>query len=101
MQYNVKMSYAQPYTLASRTSQRLNQNLPISMSLPTLKKMLTKFEIMNEMIKHESTTLCISNGGKVLKMNKIHKINGSIKMKVSAKNPAIAHTLSRYTSLIK
>ena len=32
-----------------------NQNLAISMSFPTQKKMLTKFEIMNEMIKHEST----------------------------------------------
>jgi hypothetical protein len=31
--------------------------------LPTLVGTLTKFDIMNEMIKHESTTLYISNGG--------------------------------------
>ena len=49
MQYNnMKIFYAQPYTLASLTNQRLNQNLPISMSLPLLKEMLTKFEMKNK-----------------------------------------------------
>jgi len=38
---------------------RTSQNLAISMSLPTLKKKLTKFEIMKGMIKHESTTMHI------------------------------------------
>jgi len=32
---------------------------------------------------------------KVLTMNEIHKINDSAKMKVSAENPATAHTLNR------
>ena len=47
---------------------RTSQNLSISMSLPTLKETLTKFEIMNEIIKHESTTKAIRNAGKVLNM---------------------------------
>ncbi len=38
--------------------------------------------------------------GKVLKMNKIYKINGSAKMKVSAENSATAHTLDRSESLL-
>jgi len=53
---------------------RTSQNLSISMSLPTLKEKLTKFEIMNEMIKHESTTKAIRNAGIVLNM-KIVAIN--------------------------
>ena len=32
---------------------------------------------------------------KVIKMNEIHKINGSAKMNKSANNPATAHTLDR------
>jgi len=34
--------------------------------------------------------------GKEINMNEIHKINGSAKMKVSAENPATAHTLARW-----
>ena len=50
--------------------------------LPTLEKMLTKFEIMNEMIKHESTTKAIRNAGKVLNMNiiTINKISSKLKV---------------------
>ena len=33
--------------------------------------------------------------GKALNMNIIHKINDSVKMNISAKNPATAHTLDR------
>jgi len=38
--------------------------------------------------------------GKVLKMNKIYKINGSVKMKVSAENSATAHTLDPSKTLL-
>ncbi len=60
----------------------LNPKLQKSMSLPTLRKMLTKFEIMNEMIKHESTTKAIRNAGKVLNMKivAINKISGKLKI---------------------
>ena len=34
--------------------------------------------------------------GKVIKMNNMYKINGSAKMKVSAKNPATTYTHNRY-----
>jgi hypothetical protein len=59
--------------------------------------MLTKFEMADEvMIKHESTTLCISNGWhSAINKTNMNKINGSVKMKVSAENPATAHTLDR------
>jgi len=44
--------------------------------------MLTKFEIMKEMIKHESTTKAIHNAGKVLNMNivAINEINSKLKV---------------------
>ena len=49
---------------AIRTSQHSNPKLQKSMSLPTLKKMLTKFEMnRKKLIKHESTTKAISNAG--------------------------------------
>jgi len=38
---------------------------------------------------------------KVLKMNTIHKINGSAKMNRSAENTATAHTLNRWRALEK
>ena len=47
---NIYNPTQKPYTLASRTSQRLNQNLPISMSLPTHERNETccKFERKND-----------------------------------------------------
>ena len=50
----------------------------------------TKWEI-----KTLATTLCISNGGKVLKMNNIDEINNSAIMNKSAENPATTHTHNR------
>ena len=42
------------------------------------------------------TTLCISNGGQsAINETNMNKINGSANMKVSAENPATAHTLVR------
>ena len=41
-------------------------------------------------------TLCISNGGRsAINETNMNKINGSVKMKVNAENPATAHTLAR------
>jgi len=51
------------HIVKSHKAGRTSQNLSISMSFPPLKDMLTKFEIMKEAIKHESTTMAISNGG--------------------------------------
>jgi hypothetical protein len=46
---------------------------------------------------HGRTTLCISNGGhSAINETNMNNINGSVKMKVSAENPATAHTLIRY-----
>jgi len=67
----------------SHNADRTSQNLSISMSLPTLKKELTKFEIMNEIIKHESTTKAIRNAGKVLNMSLIESNNKSAKLKIN------------------
>jgi len=40
--------------------------------------------------------LCISNGGQSAKnKTNMNKINGGVKMKVSAENPAAAHTRER------
>ena len=48
--------------VAQKTS-RTSQNLSKSMAAPTLKKMVTKFEMINKRkIKNESTTMYISNG---------------------------------------
>ena len=59
-----------------------NQNLSISMSLPTLTEMLTKFKIKKEIIKHESTTKAIRNLGNVLilKFIALNKISGKLKI---------------------
>lgn len=48
------------------------------MSLPTQKKMLTKFEIIKENRKHESTTKAIRNLGNMLtlKFLALNKISG-------------------------
>ncbi len=43
-------------------------------------------------------TLCISNGGKVLKRTNMNNINGSAKMNKSVENTATAHTLDRYVA---
>jgi len=53
--------------------------------------MLTKFEMNNKgMIKHESRTLCISNGGQsAINETNMNRINDSANMKQSAKNPAL------------
>jgi len=61
---------------------RTSQNLSISMSLPKLKEMLTKFKIMNKTIKHESTTKAIRIAGNVLNMNivAINKISSKLKV---------------------
>lgn len=46
---------------------------------------------------NDRPTLCISNGGqRAKKETNMNKINGSVKMKESAENPATAHTLDRY-----
>jgi len=68
--------------MVKSTSQHISQKLQKSMSLPTLKEILTKFEIMNKMIKHESTTKAIRNAGKVLNMNiiAINKISSELKV---------------------
>jgi len=50
----------------------LDQKLQKSMALPTLRKMLTKFEIMNETIKHESTTRNIKNWAESGKYKRIN-----------------------------
>ena len=63
-----------PYTLASRTSHRSNQNLPKSMSLTTLKEMLTKLKETEGMKPALGTTLYISNGGQCA-INKVNKYN--------------------------
>ena len=45
------------------------------MSLPTLKEILTKFEIMNKMIKHESTTKAYV----YMKVNTQNKVSHKLK----------------------
>jgi hypothetical protein len=41
--------------------------------------------------------MCINNGGQsAINETKMNKSNGSAKMKLSAENPATAHTLDRY-----
>ena len=45
-------------------------------------------------------TLCISNGGQSAKNEtNMNKLNNIAKMKVSAENPATAHTLDRWVQL--
>jgi len=52
------------YTLPSRSKNPTHdQNLSISMPLPTLKKMLTKLKEMEGMKKAQGTTRAISNAG--------------------------------------
>ena len=58
----------------SHKADRTSQNLSISMSLPTLKKMLTKLKEMERMKRAQGTTKAISNAGKVVKM-KVLNIN--------------------------
>ena len=52
----------------SHKANRTSQNLSISMSLPTLKKMLTKLKEMGGMKKAQHLTKAIRNLGKVLIM---------------------------------
>ena len=52
-----------PYTLASRTNQRSNKNLPISMSLTTLKEMLKKLKETEGMKQALGTTMYKRNAG--------------------------------------
>ena len=52
------------------------------MSLPTQKRMLTKFEIMNDNRKHESTTKAIRNLGNmlILKFISLNEISDKLKV---------------------
>ena len=65
----------------SHKADRTSQNLSISMSLPTLKKMLTKLKEMVEMKEAQHLTKAIRNADKVLNMNIIatNKICGKLK----------------------
>ena len=75
---------------------RKSQNLSISMSLPTLRNMLTKFKELNRMKEELGTKLCIRNGGQnAINETNMNKINGGAKMKVSEDNPTTAHTRDR------
>ncbi len=73
----VNASHLPSRTIANRTS----QNLAISMSLPTLKKMLTKLKEIEGMKKAQGTTKAIRNLGKVLilKFLGLNKINVKLK----------------------
>ena len=61
----------------------LNLKIAKEYVLPPHSKMLTKFEIINEKKKHESTTKAIRNAGKVLNMSIIttNKISSKLKIK--------------------
>ena len=86
----------------SHKTNHTSQNLAISMPLPTQKEMLTKFEIMNKMIKHESTTLYISNGGQsAINERYMYKLNTGANMKISGIKSATAHILVRCVSYWK
>ena len=53
--------------------------------------------LKEKMIECQCLTLCISNGGQsaINEMN-MNKINGSVKIKVSAGKPATTHTRDRW-----
>jgi hypothetical protein len=62
---------------------RTSQNLSISMSLPTLKKMLTKLKEMEGMKKAQHLTKAIRNLGKVLILKFIALNKISCKLKIN------------------
>jgi hypothetical protein len=66
----------------SRNDDRTSQNLSISMSLPTLSKMLTKLKETKGMKKAQPITKAIRNLGKVLilKLIALNKISGKSKI---------------------
>ena len=67
----------------SHKADRTSQNLSISMSLPTLKEMLTKLKETERMKKAQGTTLYISNGGySAINEVNINKLNNGAIMKV-------------------
>jgi len=73
-----------PYTLPSRSKKPPHdQNLSISMSLPTQRKMLTKFKEIVEMKKAQHLTKAIRNLGKVLILKFIALNKISCKLKVN------------------
>ncbi len=77
-----------------------SQNLAISMSFantPIEMKIVANLKKKYmEMIECQCLTLCISNGGQdAINETNMNKINGNTNMKVSADNPATAHTLVR------
>ena len=70
------------------------------MSLPTLKKMLTKLKETENMKKAQGTTLYIINDGySAINEVNINKSNNGAIMKVSAIKSATAHILVRYGQL--
>jgi len=80
----------------SHKANRTSLNLSISMSLPTLKKMLTKLNEIERMNKAQGTTLYISNGGYgAINETYTNKMNNGAIMKVSAIKSATAHILVR------
>jgi len=66
----------------SHKADRTSQNLSISMSLPTLNEMLTKFKGIEGMNKAQGTTKAIRNAGKVLNISVVSINEISSKLKV-------------------
>ncbi|GMT46106.1 MAG: hypothetical protein IEMM0006_1938 [bacterium] len=66
----------------SHNADHTSQNLAISMSLPTLKEMLTKLKETKGMKKAQGTTKAIRNAGNMLNINflDINKISGKLKI---------------------
>ena len=66
----------------SHKADSTSQNLSISMSLPALRKMLTKLKETKGMKKAQGTTKAIRNAGKVLNMKivAVNKISDRLKV---------------------
>jgi len=63
--------------------------------LKKLRRKLKKLTLKSHTPLQFTRANAMPNADKVLNMNKLHKINGSAKMKVGVKNPATGHTLNR------
>ena len=69
--------------MPTHKADRTSQNLSISMSLPTLKEVLTKLKGIEEMKEAQGTTKVIHNAGNMLNINIVVINKTSSKLKIN------------------